>query len=424
MKNRYSDPMFYISSDKMPFTICIETILKEEVDGAALAGAVERAMKCYPYFRMRIKEEDGELIAVPNPLPVVVYEGTDIRPLGSAGVNYHLLALSLHGKTVNFYVSHVITDGGGFVPFVKTVLFCYFSAVKGGEMSSEGFRLPDDPVPESETAMPFPEEKMRAADALCLPKNNEYFRLEDGGLIRDFTPKIYRVRISAADVMKYSHGNDGSPCALVSSLMANAIRNLHPEMKKDIVSAISFNMRPALGNRDSCRLLCSALEVRYPELLRGADMSKICTCTRGMITLQSQPENVLYYAERKRRFLEETVLPLPGIEAKKECLGAAALADSVSNTFSVSYVGQLGLGPIEQYIDAIYNLTDGSTYRTLFIEISAVGDRFDLAFLQGFSEDVYYRAFLSELSACGLEYSEDRVSDFGTAKQSFDGINE
>ena len=61
-------------------------------------------------------------------------------------------------------------------------------------------------------------------------------------------------------------------------------------------------------------------------------------------------------------------------------------------------------------------LTDGSTYKTLFIEIASVNGFFDIAFIQGFSTDVYYKAFLDELKNSGIFYKEIRETPLNTPK--------
>ena len=415
MKAHYYDPMFYISSEKMPFTIRIEATFKESVSGASLSHAVQKAITRYPYFCMKVVEEDGELLAVSNDRPIVVYPGPEVRPLGSPEVNGHLLAVSYEENRIALFVSHVITDGGGFFPFIKTVLYYYLCHRYQTELDPKGIRLVEEPFYDDETANPYPEEKMREAKPFYEVKRKPYFRLTDGGYVNDDVSTVYRFRLKEEEVFHFNYDNDGSPCALISSLMAKTIWSLHPDITEDIVSAVSFNLRPGLGNVHNYRLLCSAIRLNYPNSLREEGITKLCTCSRGMVFLQSQPENVLYYSEQQRQRLEK-IGEITDLQKKKEIMGEMALRDATDNTFSVSYVGKMGLGSIEPYLDSMYNYTDGSTYRTVFLEISAVNGWFDIAFQQGFSSDVYYRAFLRQLEACGLHYVEEGKIPLNTPK--------
>lgn len=413
MQAVYYDPMFYLCSAEMPFTIRIEVTFRTPIDPDALSEAANAAVRRYPYFAVQVVSEDGELHCAPNPRPLIVYPGPEVRPLGSEAVNRHLLAFGYEGKLLCLYASHVITDGAGLFPYIKTMLYEYLSRVCPEKPDPAGLPMVDSPFFPDELGNPFPEAKMAAASPLYLAPQSDFFRLRDGGYVTDSRRTVYRFRVRESEVMAYNLDHDGSPCALFSSLMAKAIWALHPENEKEIVSAVSFNLRPGLGNGYSWRMLCSSIPLRYPARLRDAETVKLCTCSRGMVTLLSQPENVLYYAQQTRERME-ALLRLPGVAAKRAALSPAALQDSVENTFSVSYVGKMGLGSLEPHLESIYNLTDGSTYQTAFIEISSVGGWFDVAFLQGFSSDVYYRAFLRELNACGLDYIEEASSPLGT----------
>ena len=400
----YYDPMFYICSEEMPFTIRIEFDLFENVDGAALRQAVNTAIKRYPYFSVQLEERDGELVLIPNEREIVVRESAQPVILGSREFNYHLVALTWQGREISFHASHVITDGAGCYPFFRSILYYYFCAHTGKTLDPHGFRLSEEPFYPDELGNPFPEEAMAAAEPLYVPKERGFFRLKDGGYVNDRARTVYRVDLSEKELLKFGRDNDGSPCAVVSSLMTLAIWDVHPELREDIVSAVSFNLRPGLGNGHSYRLLCSSLGIRYPVSLRDDDIIKLNTCTRGAITLLSQPENVLAYAQTLRQQME-ALLRVPGVDEKTALLAPRALKDATDNTFSVSYVGPAELGEIEPYIDSIYNYTDGSTYETLFLEIANLNDEFDIAFLQGFSSDVYFRAFLRQLELHDLSYT-------------------
>ena len=414
MKLHYYDPMFNICSEKMPFTIRIEFRMNDTVDGEILSDAFQTAIRRYPYFSVKVIEENGELLTVHNNLPPVVYKGPQVYPLGGEEVNGHMFAISYEGKTISFFASHVITDGCGFFPFSKTVLYYYLCKRHSVSLDPTGIRLADDPFFEDECDNPYPEEKMRDAEPLFREPKGEYFRLKDGRLVHDSVRTVYTLRIREDETIRFTRGHDSSPCALCSSLMTKAIWNLHPEEHRDLVSAVSYNYRAAIGNRNNYRMLCNALKLRYPERLRNEDITKICTCTRGMVTVRMQPENVLAYAEEKRQQLEK-IAALPTLAAKKQVLGEMALQDSIDNTFSVSFVGNLDYGSLAPYIESIRNFTDGSVHETIFLEVTDINGWFYINFLQGFSTDVYYKSFLEQLTENGIAYEELGSEPFCTA---------
>ena len=411
MQAQYFDPLFYISSKEMPFNIRIEVSLKEPVCEKCLTNAVNTAIKRFPYFSIRVVEKEGELLTVPNDLPIVVYSGLDVYPLGSEKVNYHMLAIEYSENTVYFCTSHVITDGGGFEPFMKSVLYYYLSEFYNIQLDSNGIYLIDTPFFDDEIENPYPEELMKDSEPLYVKKCDDYFRLCNGGYVKENEKgKVFRFKVRENDMMAFSFDHDGSPSALMSVLMAKAIWDVHPDIKNSIVSAVSFNLRPGLGNRHNYRMLCSSILLEYTEKMKNESILKMCTCSRGMVSLQSQPENVIYYAsQRKNRF--ENLKKISSLDEKKKIIGQKSLEDSVDNTFSVSYVGKVDYGSLKPYIDTIYNVTDGSTYKTAFIEIASTNGWFNIAFIQGFSSDVYYKSLLNQFNKCNIKYIEDDATD-------------
>ena len=402
----YYDPMFYLCSEKMPFGIRIEVELKYETDGSMLESAVNTAIKRYPYFAVKILKSGGELITVNNDLPIKVFKGNLPYPLGSADVNYHILALSYFKNKINFYITHVITDGAGFMPFMKSVLYYYLCKYLKTELPQGDIRLSDDALLEGEVENPYPEKEMADAFPFYTVPEKEFLRLADCGYVTNGTPTSYNFRVKESDIMKFSHENDASPCTLFSAVMAKAIWNVHPNETKDIVSAISFNMRPALKSVNNYRMLCKAIMVRYPKRLDDMAVRNICTCTRGAVMVQSQPENVLFYAEQQKKKLQK-LLKLPDVKSKSDILSRIGLEDSVNNTFSVSYVGRVDYGSLKEHIEGVRFFTDGSTYKTVFIEISSFNGWFYITMQQGFSGDVYYKALLKQFEQNGIEYFED-----------------
>ena len=56
---------------------------------------------------------------------------------------------------MSFEISHSLTDGAGFLPYIKSALYLYLSRKTKDAIDPAGFRLPGDEIPESETGNPF-----------------------------------------------------------------------------------------------------------------------------------------------------------------------------------------------------------------------------------------------------------------------------
>ncbi len=411
MKSKYYDPQFYISTKEMPFNIRIKTDLVEPIVPDVLERALEKTMQRYPYFKLRVLRDGEEYVTVPNDLPVVCYEGPEVLDLGSPEVNYHMLAVSYFDCEVSVFVSHVVADGAGIYPLVKTLLYYYICEAFDAPLNARGINLADDPLFEDEADEPCNPEIFEHAEDFFEPDRGDFFRLKNGGLVNDFTPTVHYVKVSQKDFMRYNSISDGSPCTLGAVLAAEAIWSLHPELEQNLVCDVSLNCRGALGTKHNYRQLCKSFPLIYRPGIKEKTTRELCTVSRGMTMLNSQPENAWkFFGDTKK--LYESVDDL-SFEEKKKLIGDIALDTATNNTFSISYVGQVGLGSIEPFIDSMYNITDGSTYETLFIEINAENAWFDIAFIQGFSNDDYYKAFLKTLERNRIKYREEGSGPMG-----------
>ena len=113
--------------------------------------------------------------------------------LNSEESNHHLAAWKYEGKRLAFEVSHSLTDGAGVLPYIKSTLYLYISRKTGLAFDPDGFRLPGDDIPESETGNPFAGLDIDGAEAPLNIKQTvpDFYRLSDG---TDHDPRITYIK--------------------------------------------------------------------------------------------------------------------------------------------------------------------------------------------------------------------------------------
>ena len=95
------------------------------------------------------------------------------------------------------------------------------------------------------------------------------------------------------------------------------------------------------------------------------------------------------------------------------CRSVDSAAGAVA-TAAVSYVGRANLGETaEKYIRDFHLWTNGRG-NCIVIEISAMGGKFVLDFLQPFANPVYLNSFLRELDENGISYDLQSVMRWET----------
>ena len=208
-----------------------------------------------------------------------------------------MLAFTYRENVFNLHISHIITDGGGVYPFLRTLLYYYLTEKYGENFSADGINLTDDEITSEETGNPYSEQEMKEVKPFYIPDKGKYFRLSDEKYAKEFSEKVFFIKVKQKDFIRVNKRNDGSPCILGAVLAAKAIWNVHPSIKDNIVCDVSCNLRSSMGNNKNYRLLSSSFPVIYSADIKDRDISSLCTYSRGMTFLNMQPENVWYYCE-------------------------------------------------------------------------------------------------------------------------------
>ena len=136
-------------------------------------------------------------------------------------------------------------------------------------------------------------------------------------------------------------------------------------------------------------------------------MEKLSTVTRGSMYLQMQPEISRKYYKNYVAFREE-IDKMPDRNAKSAyALTNSPLRNGAKDTFQISYVGNLSLGELSDYIKGIYTITEGH----LMLEVNATEDLFCISF-QVLNHDRHYlQEFLKVLEGENISYQAGEMEE-------------
>lgn len=377
----------------------------EDINGDILNEAVNEAIKRYPYFSVRLKNENGSLVFAPNELPIAVMKTKcPMAALGSKEVNYHLNFVDYENDTICFNVSHSIADASGYMPFIKSVVYKYFTKAHGGIFGA----LKDD----EDTAdflpgeFDFPKKESLPESDLSLYRAPQmgYFPADDYiRAMKDPDPKgdgYYCINMKQRELMKYVHSNDASPAAIISVFMFKALAPLFPG--EDVFSAgIACNFRDAVGCRNSYHSISRALHIGYKRDYLDMPVDKLGTITRGMIMLQSQPENSVIEMKKTLEYYEKVDALKTVEEKRKFCLSEGMFTKGCKDTYNVSYVGQTDFGVMNRFVRSMNTVLFGN----LLVEVNAIGNMFYITLNQVTRTDKYINSLLNVLNEAGLSYS-------------------
>lgn len=419
MKREFYDPPLVVCTSEHSNTMGAIVVLTEPVDGELLKEAVEKVRPRFPYFYVRAAVEGNDLVPIPNPLPVSVRNTWEPIKLNSKEAGYHFFAVKYEDNRLAVEMCHSLSDGAGFLPFIKSILYCYLSSKTGQAFDPTGFRLPGDPIPETETGDPFPGLDLDSVEKPLYekPTITDFYKLTDT-FSGDRGRKAFYLRMPEDQVMKYCKEKDGSPNVLMSVLMIRAVGRIDPDNEKPVTAGIAFDHKAQLGNYDNFRQFADLVYVSLPKKYEAGDIMSMCTLARGQLMLQAQPENSLFNLKRRKMgHLQMSNLPL---EKKIDILKTAATTPRA--TVSVSYANSRTFGPLDPYICEVYMMGEPTVIGVL-CEIACHNHYFFLTFAQDFTDESYFEAFLKELEEAGIQAEVRHKDDYNLCGVRYDDID-
>ena len=213
-----------------PNTLRVLFRMKDAVNGHLLQLAAAQVLQRYPYYAVRCVSDGREYLLEPHSEPIAVHNTPKPVALGGEESNGYLLAVSYWEDKIWVNLYHGLTDATGALNFGRTLLYYYCRAMHDPNLSADGVRINDGPIPPEEWANPYrqimrgervlPDEK----DILIQIKPNTSDRplrlSEDPRITYCAHQYYYDLRIPEAQLMQYCRAQDGTPGVVVSLLMA------------------------------------------------------------------------------------------------------------------------------------------------------------------------------------------------------------
>ena len=157
MKQIRSGQSFLYRTNGYDSTV-VEIRMRDKVTGSYLQVALTNAARRFPYLTQKLVEKGGAYYLHRDDNSIVAVKTDKFRTLGSMATGYHLLDVTYTGNCIRVAFHHGLCDGRGVMPFIEAILYDYCCQKYHKKFSSEGIRLPGEPIPEEETAEPFSRE--------------------------------------------------------------------------------------------------------------------------------------------------------------------------------------------------------------------------------------------------------------------------
>ncbi len=402
--NLFSSGIVYYAADKQnPFTITMRIEATDPVDGNSLREAVSKTWQRYPCLRVRVIKSVMGLKIEDNDLPWTVTEGALCPPIGSEGVNYHLIAFTWSGNNIMIHTFHGLIDGIAFNKLFKTLMFYYSEIRYNVQLNPEGINTLEDDISAEEYTDPFPKRRpeRKLSPLAKTPRFVKALKITKESGIKERDPHIFRISVPRSSLNGVMTGLDVSPAPFLGIMMAKAILQVHPDSGRKVSIAIPINIRPALNANKYCMNLVYNLHVICDDKIVSLPPDRQCTSVRGRVFLQSDTDSVLKELDFQRKvFSLISHIPFYGL---KRLISRLSMSFNMSDeTFASSYTGKAQFGEMERYFKNIEVICD-TCGEDLLVEMFLISDTYNITILQRNGDRRYADAFAGLLRQAGAD---------------------
>lgn len=409
MKYNIDSYRFYYTENHFSFSLQVKVTMKEAVEPEILSSAVNRAMKRYPYFAVKVSVDDeGGYIISPNSAPISVLPMQKrIRKLGSREIGYHLAFVEYEGRDIYFNISHSLCGGRGAFPWVMTCVLQYVRERYNVEPVCPGIRKSEEPLFDDEVCQPSLDMLSKEKPNYVFRSRNPFTMLKDYLLALSFPfirrPNYYLFSFPQQTIATYAKENGHSISSLFIAIMGKTMDRVLPDKVEIIGGEIAHNPAADIGIPNCHSDFISRAYVDYSRDEIRRDMSELGPMTRDEIRKQIHPSVSCSYLRRTFEKLER-LDEIKGLANKRRFFrknNPYTNKDVKHGTYIVNYTGWMHWGEVADYIESYGCIVEGH----LLLEITSMEGKIFVSFMQLLDKKKYVEAFKKVLSELGLPYS-------------------
>lgn len=387
----------------------IEIRFNKKVTGSYLNNALLSANERYPYFNTKLIEKDGDFYIVQNNNAMIAKRTKELARLGHISCGYHLVDVTYYDNSIYVSFHHALCDGRGIKPFIETLIYYYCTLKYGKREKSEGIRLAKEHLLEGETIDPFMKEYEYNKDKDFISLSRDAFAIPENIAVEEKTNYRYEVKIPHSDFMRVCKENNATPVILLSLCMSRAIAKMYTDYDKPINANIATDMRDALDCPNTFKNCVKSMILPYSRDFAKLSLYEQATSYRSLLKEQRDKD----YCRKEANSMLGLFNKLDSLGSYEEKQKIMSFFEGMTlNTYIISYLGQFILGDYAEFIESMHLYNSGTT--GLGINMISCGKYFVLDFKQNFPSDKYVKAFLKELEALKIGYTESGVIEFIT----------
>ena len=245
MKQIRSGQSFLYRTNGYDSTV-VEIRMHDKVTGSYLQVALTNTARRFPYLTQKLVEKGGAYYLHRDDNSMVAVKTDKFRTLGSMATGYHLLDVTYIGNCIRVAFHHGLCDGRGVMPFIETLLYDYCCQKYHKKFSSEGIRLPGEPIPEKETVEPFTREFYEVDETAVQQVEHDGFALPESTSVPEGCYHS-EILLDENTFVQAARAIGATPTLLAAMLLSRCILELNPQAEKPVVCNLAMDLRSAIG---------------------------------------------------------------------------------------------------------------------------------------------------------------------------------
>lgn len=390
--------------------------LDEPVSVECLRYATELAFRRCRIFSFVVVQDDKFFYLKQNTATPVIHQYDGKQHTSGTEANHgYMTWIGYHDCTIIAEMFHGVSDGVGFMHFMRTLLY-YYCEKKYGNVSPDdipGIKLTDTP-----------EDPREYADSLLFitqdetPETNQYkwesaFQFPETHMTEDNACQHYELRVDAKDFEEYIDRKSTSRAAAFAALMNLVIAKQHNIEEKPIVGAMAVNARKAYDAAQTMQCCVATIPMWYDRNNQAMSKDEYLKDTKQMIKEGMQTNHILAKAIGTKNFNRMLHEKYSTLQEKQEFCRQITQAGSNKYTYGISFVGDLSFGKgIDEHTTKVVTMLCANT-APVIIEIAKFKDTYYITYCTHLAEDPYVHElqalFESEGIKCVCEHKENYV---------------
>ena len=342
-----------------------------------LEQALNESVRRFPHIAVALKEENEELVFVPNDAPVRVFEIKDAdQPyvFGDVALNGYLFKVSVSHKTICFDFSRALVDENGLMSFVKAVLYRYIE-LSGYPLTNDGsVKLMSDPYMPLEGADPLPRIDDMPSSRPVWYMDAKAVNPQSADAVRE---DIVQVRIPQSRLKGDKMQMVNIPVTYLAPVFSHAVYEALAEKiatGEYVVASVQINLRPYFPS-PSMLPYTTPVYLAYNRNLDDYPFNTVLMSQKKLLEAQLKNDTLAYSAQRKIAGIEKAFDGKRTI-AEMKSANANVLRDIASrSTYDICRVGNVLIPEsMQRYVTEFYPVLPAGPYIYSLTVISYRGE--------------------------------------------------